>query len=347
MPPVIEIPAHSSDPRLLVVAAEVLRRGGLVAFPTETVYGLGALAFDERAVHRIFVVKGRPHSHPLIAHVLDEARAMALAAEWPAVASRLIRAFWPGPLTVVVRRAPHVPAVVTGGGDSIAIRAPAHPVARALLTAVDGPVVAPSANRYQSLSPTTAFHVVRQLGETVDLVIDGGACETGIESTVIDLRGRRPRVLRPGALSLAQLRSIAPDLEVAPGLAAVDEDRASPGMDPRHYAPRARLVLAQSSQAWSVARSLAVPPAPVGLVLRYARDDDGEHSAQASRAGDVLVRILGDEPRAYARVLYRTLYELDDAGVTAIVVGRVPASEAWWAVADRLLRATGSAPSRQ
>jgi len=296
------------------------------------VYGLGARAFDEAALARVFRAKGRPTHHPLIAHVEGEAAARALAASWPERASRLARAFWPGPLTLVVERAAHVPAAVAGGGDSIAVRAPAHPVARALLAALGEPVAAPSANRYQGLSPTTAAHVVKQIGGEVDLVLDGGPCDAGIESTVVDVRDDRARVLRPGALGLADLRAVVPDIEAQVRRVAPGEARPSPGMGGRHYAPRARLLLAGTwEEARRIAYGLAAGGAQVGLVVH-------EERGGAVPERRVHVRRLPSDPAQYARRLYGTLHDLDEQGVDAIVVQEVPGDEAWWAVADRLRR---------
>jgi L-threonylcarbamoyladenylate synthase len=333
MPVVLAVNPLSPQADVLAEAARVLQSGGLVAFPTETVYGLGARALDERALARIFEAKGRPTHHPLIAHVEDEARARSLAASWPEAASRLARAFWPGPLTVVVDRARHVPPAIGGGDSSIALRVPAHPVALALLALLGEPIAAPSANRYQGLSPTTAAHVVKELGHRVDLVLDAGPCAAGIESTVIDVRVDPPRVLRLGAADLAALKRIAPGLSARVEVSESTATRASPGMDARHYAPRARMVLALSRDAaLALARELlAAEGGPVGLVLREA--------ATASEAAGLDLRVLPNEPREYARRLYGTLHDLDDAGARAIVVQAVPADdEAWWAIADRLER---------
>jgi L-threonylcarbamoyladenylate synthase len=316
-------------------AAEVLRRGGLVVLPTETVYGLGARALDESAVARVFAAKGRPANHPLIAHVAGRAQAAELAAAWPEEAETCARAFWPGPLTLVVHRRASVPSAVAGGGDSIAVRAPSHPVARAVIEALGEPVAAPSANRYQGLSPTRAAHAVKELGDSVDLVLDAGACDAGIESTVLDVRCRPARVLRPGAVDLAALRAVLPDVVGSPGRVehvARGDARPSPGMDERHYAPRARLLLAPTSQeARRIAYGLASDGARVGILLRDGAEDV---------AGTTLrVRKMPAEPAEYARALYGVLHDLDDAGVDAVVVQGVPTDEAWWAVADRLARA--------
>lgn len=332
MPRVLTVDPSAPDVAAIAEAVKVLRAGGLVAMPTETVYGLAARALDEAAVARIYEVKGRPRSHPLIAHVEGEAQARTLAATWPERAARLARAFWPGPVTVVVARAAHVPAAVAGGEDTIAIRAPAHAVAQALLAALGEPVAAPSANRYQGLSPTTAEHVVKQLGDAVDLVLDAGPCEAGIESTVVDVRSEGPRVLRPGALDLASLRRVLPDVQAVVASVRGEEPRLSPGMEARHYAPRARLLLADTwEEARRVAYGLAATGARVGLVTHEKRTTSVPEK-------QVLVRTLPRDPAQYARLLYRTLHDLDDADVDAIVVQGVPHDEAWWAVADRLRR---------
>jgi L-threonylcarbamoyladenylate synthase len=309
-----------------------------VAFPTETVYGLGARALDERAIARVFAAKARPKGHPLIAHVDGEASARALAAVWPERASVLARAFWPGPLTIVVARAPCVPAAIAGGGDSIAVRAPSHPVARAVLTALGEPVAAPSANRYQSISPTTAAHVVKSLGDAVALVLDGGPCDAGIESTVVDVRSDPPRVLRPGALSLTQLRTVVPELVGKEEMVDASAPRASPGMDVRHYAPRARMILVDTRQeAERAACGLAAGGAKVGLVVHTPRDRDSVLPL-SSRAGRIVLKELPAEPAGYGRLFFSTLHDLDDDAVDAVVVENVPGDDAWWAVADRIRR---------
>jgi L-threonylcarbamoyladenylate synthase len=244
----------------------------------------------------------------------------------------LAGAFWPGPLTMIVDRGEQVPAAVSGGADSIALRVPSHPVARALIAALGAPIAAPSANRYQGLSPTLAAHVVKGLGDAVDLVLDGGPCDAGVESTVVDVRAGEARVLRPGAVSLARLRHVAA-VERGGGETVGDgAPRASPGMDARHYAPRARLLVAETWQeARRMADGLASSGQRVGLVV---------HSREGTAAADgVVVRWLPSDPAEYARLIYRTLHELDDAGVDAIVAQAVPDDEAWWAVADRLERA--------
>jgi L-threonylcarbamoyladenylate synthase len=324
-------PVHP-DPAAIAEAVRVLRGRGLVAIPTETVYGLAAMALDPVAVARIYEAKGRPPHHPLIAHVTGEAQARTLAASWPERASTLARLFWPGPLTLVVDRAADVPAAVAGGADSIAVRAPSHPVARAVIEALGQPVAAPSANRYQGVSATTAAHVVKELGMFADLVLDAGPCDEGIESTVVDIRSDPPRVMRPGAVDLGALRRVLPGIEAQTDSLRGNAPRVSPGMEARHYAPRARLVLADTwLEAQRIAYGLAGSGARVGLVTHEKR-------TTSVREDRVLVRTLPRDPTQYARKLYGTLHDLDDAGVDAIVVQGVPHDEAWWAVDDRLRR---------
>ena len=331
MPRVIAVDPRAPAATAIAEAVRVLRAGGLVGLPTETVYGLGARARDDRAVARIFQAKGRPVHHPLIAHVSDAAQASQLAARWSERAAMLARAFWPGPLTLVVERAPDWPATMSGGGSSIALRAPSHPVANAVITALGEPVAAPSANRFQGLSPTTAAHVVRELGDVVDLILDAGACEAGIESTVVDLRGAVAHVLRPGAVGIADLRALLPDIDARGEDAAGAEDRASPGMDARHYAPRARLLVADSfDTALVLAGQLASERKRVGVVVRVP----------GAVSSGRLLRCLPDDPAGYGRMLYAALHAIDEAGADAVVVQGVPGDEAWSAIADRLRRAS-------
>lgn len=313
------------DAAAIAEAAALLRAGGLVAFPTETVYGLGARALDAAALAKIFAAKGRPSTHPLIAHVLDARAAGPLSTGWDARAEELARRFWPGPLTLVVPRAPSVPPEISGGKPTLAVRAPAHPVAQALLAALGEPIAAPSANRYQTLSPTTAQHVVRSLGDAVPLVLDGGPCARGLESTVLDLTVSPPAVLRPGALPLSQLRPFVPDVVLA---AAVSDEgaRHSPGQDPVHYAPRAPLTVGP--------RDVILALAGAALVLRG-------HGAPLRP--DAIV--LPDDAAAYGRALYATLHALDDAGVEMIAVEAPPDDDAWLAVNDRLRRAAARTQS--
>jgi L-threonylcarbamoyladenylate synthase len=313
-------------------AARALHEGKLVAFPTETVYGLGARGLVAEDVARIFVAKGRPPLHPIILHVADEAMARSLASEWTETAAAFARAFWPGPLTLVVPRAADVvPDAVTGGMPTVGIRAPNHPIALALIRAAGTPLAAPSANAHTHVSPTTAAHVVQSLGDRVDLVLDGGPCEHGIESTVLSLVGDGPpRVLRPGAVSLEQLRAIDPRTEYeAVVIDQPDAARAAPGMAAKHYAPRrAKVEVAEGFEA-------AFGQGVAAAIVRT----DAAH-AMALKAGCAPVIRLPDEPAGYAHGLFAALHSIDENGPVRVVIEAVPADDpAWWAVRDRLNRA--------
>jgi L-threonylcarbamoyladenylate synthase len=228
----------------ILYAAQLLRAGKLVAFPTETVYGLGANALDAEAVARIFEAKERPRTSPLIVHVASPEMVHVVVEEWPDAARRLVERFWPGPLTLVLRKQPTVPAIVTAGLGSVGIRMPAHPVARMLLKAAQIPVAAPSANRFTQLSPTTAEHVRAGMGDRVDYILDGGPCTVGIESTVLSLIGDEPVLLRPGGVAREDLEAVLG----RPGRIMNDAGAGphlSPGMHPRHYSPRTKLILVE------------------------------------------------------------------------------------------------------
>jgi L-threonylcarbamoyladenylate synthase len=331
MPEVIVVDRDKPDERAIARAVAVLLRGGLVAFPTETVYGLGALALEPKALARIFAAKGRPVHHPLIAHVTGIAQAKTLIDPWPKLAHLLATAFWPGPLTLIGNRSGLVLPELTGGHPSVAVRSPAHPVALALIEAVGAPLAAPSANKYQGISPTSAAHVVASLGNEVDLVLDAGPCSEGVESTVVDIAGEAPRILRPGPLSLAMLRKVASSIVVADETADDDAMRASPGLDRRHYAPRAKLVVVESA-------TVAVELAKQVLM----RDDERVALMLWDHHPDAMAHVVRTMParaHAYARDLYATLHELDAIGVDIIVVQQVPEGSEWDAVRDRLARA--------
>jgi len=326
---VITIQSDAPDQAAIDDAADVLRRGGLVAFPTETVYGLGANALDASAVARIFAAKGRPSYNPLIVHVPNEAAARELASAWPESASRLARAFWPGPLTVVVRKRDIVPDIVTAGLDSVALRVPAHPIALALLRTSGLPLAAPSANRSMALSPTIARHVVRSLGDRVELILDGGHTNVGIESTVVDLRGEQPVILRPGVINGYELEPYVGAIGLSPPAAGA-APRASPGMLDRHYAPRARVILFESADAPSVLAEVARARASgtvVGMLLIE------------TRAGGANLLRMPNDALDYARRLYAYLHALDESNCDVIYVERVPAGPEWVGVRDRLERA--------
>ena len=235
-------PVHP-EPELIRAAALVLRRGGLVVFPTETVYGLGALALDEEKVQRIFAAKSRPSANPLIVHVLDAEMAQRVCASWPETAVQISAALWPGPLTLILPKRDIVPMAVTAGLATVAVRAPSHPVARALLVELGEPLAAPSANLYTEISPTRAEHVRKGLSGRIDLILDGGPADFGVESTVLDLCGPVPTVLRPGAVTPSQLERVIGRVAVISEQVADDHARASPGQSKKHYAPRAQVAL--------------------------------------------------------------------------------------------------------
>lgn len=297
-------------------AAEVIRGGGLCAFPTETVYGLGANALDAEAVARIFAAKGRPATNPLIVHVADVEGAQRVVKAWPPEAEALAARFWPGPLTLVLPREDVVPDITTAGLDSVAVRVPDHAFARDLIRAAGGAVAAPSANRSTAVSPTTAQHVIEELDGRIELVIDGGPTRVGIESSVVSLLDGEVRLLRPGDVSRAQLEAV-----VGPVGAKGAGPARSPGMMSRHYAPQAEVRLVPSSDLSAHAGREAS-----ALVYRVSPEGYG------------CVRRLPGDPTGYAKGLYAALRELDGAW-QRIVVERVPDDEAWAAVRDRLGRA--------
>jgi L-threonylcarbamoyladenylate synthase len=298
------------------------------------VYGLGANALDAAAVRRIYAAKGRPDFNPLIAHVASAQQARELVTDWPDAAARLAAACWPGPVTLVLPKRAQVPDEVTAGLPRVAVRVPAHPVALALLRAAGVPVAAPSANRFTELSPVTAAHVVKSLGERVDLVLDGGPTTVGIESAVVDCTSDPPVLLRPGALSPAHLARIVGRPLAAPAPAATpDAPRLAPGMVERHYAPRATLRLydASTRDATSLeASALAAARTPVGAV---------SFAPIAGVPPDATV-LMPPDPLAYAARLYDALHALDDLGCAVVFVERVPDDVAWEGVRDRLARAS-------
>ena len=354
--------ATSPEPAVIAEAALVLSRGGLVAFPTETVYGLGARGLHAADVRRIFAAKQRPTGHPLILHVDGEAMARTLTTSWPERASLLAAAFWPGPLTLVVARASHVPDVVSGGLHSVGVRAPQHPVALALIRAVGEPLAAPSANAHTHVSPTTAAHVVRSLGDRVDLVLDAGPCAHGIESTVVDVTTDPPRVLRAGAASLEAIRAVVPEIVYDAISLTGDAARASPGLAAKHYAPRTRVVLvdpgpsvvnevlgfasaasaasaAAAASAASAAAAASPSPRLGAIVWSEAARLDLEAALRDGRLALATFTALPPDAAAYGQAIFAALHDADAAGLDALFIERVPEAPEWWAVADRLRRA--------
>jgi L-threonylcarbamoyladenylate synthase len=306
-------------------AAEILRAGGLVAFPTETVYGLGADAASAQAIKKLYLVKRRPADHPVIIHFEDSKKAFAWAREVPEAARKLAERFWPGPLTLILKRSALAKDFVTGGQETVGLRVPSHPVAQALLKEFGGGIAAPSANRFGLVSPTTAAHVREDLGADVDLVLEGGPSEVGIESTILDLSGARPVLLRPGHVSKEQLEKIL-------GVEVLEKAAVSPrhpgGLE-RHYAPRTPVQLVFAHE---LDKTIAEAKERVA-VLAFSRPDERV---------DYWLR-MPREPQAYAQRLYAALRELDTAGCERILIEAPPESPEWSAVRDRLRRACGQA----
>ena len=320
MPKIVE-----PTPEAVASAAARLRAGGVVVFPTETVYGLGASTFSVEGLDAVYAIKQRPADNPLIAHVLGATGARRVALDWDDRCELLAKRFWPGPLTLVLHKSPDVPPRATAGLDTIAVRCPRHTVARDLIDATGEPVSAPSANRSGRISPTSAAHAARELADAGDLVIlDGGPCEVGLESTVLDLTGDVPRVLRPGSVTRLELRALLGTVKAV----TTDRQAASPGTSPRHYAPRLSTELVEPD---ALADHLAsgTPPAAV-LCFDRERVPPPHHPIEMPQgAGE------------YARQLYDALHRADEMEVERIVIEAPPASnDVWKAILDRLKRAT-------
>ena len=320
-------------------AADILRRGGLVAFPTETVYGLGADARSAKAILGIFSAKGRPATNPLIVHVTDAAMACRYAAHWPALAQQLARLFWPGPLTLVVKKRPEIVDQVTAGRDTLALRAPDHPLAQALLCAFDGPIAAPSANRSTRVSPTTADHVREQLGGRVQMILDGGSCRVGIESSVLDLTTATPRLLRPGGITLEQLRGAIGSVDYTPQITSQHVAATSPGQHATHYSPVTPAYRFNASERPILAAWCRNHPhqAVVIIVVGPLRTED-----PLRRALSPLHQVVEMPPDAgeYARRLYDSLHAADATHPACIWIEWPGETPNWLAIHDRLRRAT-------
>jgi L-threonylcarbamoyladenylate synthase len=307
-------------------AAALLRQGELVAFPTETVYGLGADASNPDAVANIFAAKGRPSDHPLIVHIPGVEHLDRWAREIPETAYALAQAFWPGPLTLILKRQPNVPDAVTGRQDTVGIRVPGHPLALELLKVFDGGVAAPSANRFGHISPTTAQHVHDELGNAVAMVLDGGPCRVGIESTIVDLSGAQSRILRPGMVSAFDLGRV---LGRMPGTGDESAPRVS-GSLTAHYAPNTPLTLLQPDVVIFAVREALAANEKIGVVAPMACPLSDER---------IVWRHISGEAPAFAHDIYALLRELDGLGLSRIVVQKPPQNENWRAINDRLQRA--------
>ena len=327
----------AQDAGAIAAAVQALQAGELVGFPTETVYGLGADAASDAAVAKIFAAKGRPSDHPLIVHVPDTAAALAFAADVPPFARRLMDAFWPGPLTVILPRRSGLAAAAAGGQDSVGLRCPSHPACLALLracVAAQPPVLGvagPSANRFGRVSPTTAAHVQAEFGDAL-LVLDGGPCDVGIESAIVDCTRARPVLLRPGVLTRAQLAAACGQAVLLPGEAGQDAPRASGTLE-AHYAPRARVRLMDAKALQTALDVLGPQASRIGVWSR---------ATLRAGAGGVLRRNMPDEPVEAARLLFAVLRDFDDQGVQLIWVEAPPPDPAWDGVRDRLQRAAAA-----
>lgn len=326
-------------------AAELLRAGEAVALPTETVYGLAANALDANAVARIFEIKGRPAHNPVIVHVADMEMAHQCAANWPALADKFARAFWPGPLTLVLPRSEKIPEIVTAGGSTVGLRWPSHPFIQAVIRECGFPLAAPSANPSNQISPTNAMHVLKGLGDKIPLVVDGGQSQVGIESTVLDLSVDPPRVLRPGIIHDESLRAVIENcrLPVLRSFPAKDgrivdfrsssgagESLRSPGMLPRHYSPKAKLEILSWRDTEELRSKIQNPKSKIHIIA---------HTVIPSGDSFARVSVIPHDAEAFARAIYAELHQCDESGADWIIVEALPETNEWHAIADRLNRA--------
>lgn len=322
-------------------ATEILRAGELVALPTETVYGLAANAFDQKAVEKIFVAKGRPAQNPIIVHVASLEMARRCVSHWPELAEKLAKAFWPGPLTLVLPRAERIPNSVTAGGETVGVRWPSHPFIQAVIRACDFPLAAPSANISNQLSPTSAEHVRKSLGNKISLIIDGGQSQVGIESTVVDVTVKPPCLLRPGMIHAESLLAVTGELTL--GFGHSEEVLRSPGLLKKHYSPNAKLVIL----SWRDELNLE------SQILNFI-SKNLKFKTQNLKFFDIhviahtqipltqkwgRVSVIPHDAEAFARAIYAELHQCDAAGAELIVVENLPNTEPWRAVRDRLNRA--------
>ena len=325
-----------ADEAAIDYAVKLLRQGRLVAFPTETVYGLGADASNPDAVRRIFQAKGRPVDHPLIVHIPDIGSLNDWALTVPEAAQRLAAHFWPGPLALILNKKPEVPLDVTGGQHTVGLRVPDHPVALRLLQAFGGGIAAPSANRFCRISPTQAVHVEEELGDAVDLILDGGACLVGVESTIVDLSGDRPKLLRPGHITRDAIEAVLHTelIMVSPQAEQNNPtEQRAPGMMAVHYAPITLAILCPTNRLPEMIRQLTLQHKKIGL-LAY-------HQQQTENQLTRLVR-MPEQAEGYAQTLYTALRELDSLKLDIILVEQPPETEVWRAINDRLFKATSA-----
>jgi L-threonylcarbamoyladenylate synthase len=314
-------------------AAKLLRAGEVVALPTETVYGLAANALDENAVAKIFKIKGRPQNNPVIVHVAGMEMARRCVKNFPALADKLAKSFWPGPLTMVLPRAEKIPDNVTAGGKTVGIRWPSHPFIQAVIRECDFPLAAPSANLSNSVSPTNAEHVRKQLGEKISLIVDGGQSQVGIESTVLDLTVSPPRLLRPGMIHEQALMAVTEKLAI--GFGNNEEILKSPGQLKKHYAPKAKLLVLNWMDEADLKLKIQNSKFKISdcQIIAHTKIPSGENFDGVS--------VIPHDAEAFARAIYAELHRCDDAGAKAIVVEAPPDSPEWSGIADRLRRAAG------
>jgi L-threonylcarbamoyladenylate synthase len=316
-------------------AARLLRAGEVVALPTETVYGLAANALDPKAVARIFEIKGRPAHNPIIVHVASPKMARRCVETWPEVATKVARAFWPGPLTMVLRRSAEIPDVVTAGGATVGIRWPSHPLIQSVINACGFPLAAPSANLSNSLSPTNAAHVFKSLGHCLPLIVDGGQAQIGIESTVLDLSVDPPRILRPGMIHEVAILAVTGKLGTAPG----NEGEAtlkSPGLLRKHYSPKAKIVITSwtsGAELQEQCSKLDVTPDKIHVLA---------HTQIPPALNFGRVSVIPHDPEAFARALYAELHQCDDEGAGIIIIEKLPETAEWSGLRDRLKRAAAT-----
>ena len=330
------LPTHTPELFRAAVrrAAELLRAGEAVALPTETVYGLAASALDARAVELIFQVKGRPAHNPIIVHVASIDMAKRCVARWPAIASKLAKAFWPGPLTLVLPRAKEIPGIITAGGATVGVRWPSHPFIQAVIRECGFPLAAPSANPSNRVSPTNAEHVRKSLGDKIRLIVDGGQAQIGIESTVLDISSSPPRLLRPGMIHEQALLAVTGELVM--GASESLEALKSPGLLRKHYSPKAKLVVWSWRDEAELRRMIAaLLPSPAAChIIAHTRIPSGEGFGRVS--------VIPHDATAFARAIYAELHQCDEAGAELIVVEAPPDTGEWHPILDRLKKAAAN-----
>ncbi len=315
-------------------AAELLRSSEVVALPTETVYGLAANALDEKAVAKIFQIKGRPAHNPIIIHVSSNEMAADCVAHWPEAALKFSHAFWPGPLTLVLPRAKKIPDAVTAGGETVGVRWPSHPFMQAVIRECGFPLAAPSANLSNQISPTNAMHVHAQLGGKISLIVNGGQSQVGIESTVVDLTANPPRVLRPGMIHVESLAAVSEGIQnPEPGTRNPETALRSPGMLAKHYSPKAKLVVLKWNDDADLRLQVSDFKFPISTCHVIA------HTKIPAGFAPENVSVIPHDAEAFARALYGELHRCDAAGAKLIVVEAPPETAAWSGIADRLRRA--------